>query len=53
MKRITTTIKRFWLDKILDGTKKIEYRKVKPYWSKRLEGITMPFELRQIGRAHV
>jgi len=48
MKRITTTIKRVWLDKILDGTKKIEYRKVKPYWSKRLEGITMPFELRLI-----
>jgi hypothetical protein len=48
MKRITTTIKREWLSKIIRGVKKIEYREVKPYWSKRLEGIECPFELRII-----
>jgi hypothetical protein len=48
MKRITTTIKREWLAKILAGTKKVEYREMKPYWTKRLEGIGCPFELRLI-----
>ena len=48
MKRITTTIKREWLSKIIRGVKTIEYREVKPYWTKRLEGIECPFELRLI-----
>jgi len=48
VKRITTTIKRKWLDEILAGTKKVEYREIKPYWTKRLEGIECPFELRLI-----
>ena len=30
------TLKKVWFDKILNGKKKIEYRKVKPYWTKRL-----------------
>jgi hypothetical protein len=46
--RITTTIKRAWLAEIIAGTKKIEYRKVKPYWTKRLKSVTAPFELRLI-----
>lgn len=25
-----------WFDQILAGTKKIEYREIKPYWTKRL-----------------
>lgn len=25
-----------WFDEILAGTKKIEYRDIKPYWTKRL-----------------
>lgn len=25
-----------WFDQILAGTKKIEYRDIKPYWTKRL-----------------
>lgn len=25
-----------WFDEILAGTKKIEYREIKPYWTKRL-----------------
>jgi hypothetical protein len=30
--RITTTIEREWLAEIIAGTKKIEYREIKPYW---------------------
>ena len=44
--KITTTIKREWLAQIIQGTKKIEYREVKPYWTKRLKSVTTPFELR-------
>jgi hypothetical protein len=33
--RITTTIEREWLAEIVAGTKKIEYRQIKPYWTKR------------------
>jgi len=46
--RITTTIKRQWLAEIIAGTKKIEYRGIKPYWTKRLKSVTTPFELRLI-----
>ena len=35
--RITTTIKRQWLAEIIEGTKRIEYREIKPYWTKRLK----------------
>ena len=48
MKRVTTTILRHWLDEIVAGRKTVEYRDVKPYWTKRLEGIETPFELRII-----
>jgi hypothetical protein len=48
MKRITTTIKRWWLSQIVAGIKRIEYREIKPYWNERLEGIEVPFELRLI-----
>jgi hypothetical protein len=44
--RITTTIEREWLAQIIAGTKKIEYRQIKPYWTKRFEKVTAPFELR-------
>ena len=44
--RITTTIKREWMAQIIAGTKKIEYRQIKPYWTKRFAKISMPFELR-------
>jgi hypothetical protein len=33
--RITTTIEREWLAQIIAGTKKIECRQIKPYWTKR------------------
>ena len=37
MKKITTTIKQEYMDKILNGTKKVEYKKAKDFWNKRLE----------------
>ena len=43
---ITTTIEREWLAQIIAGTKKIEYRQIKPYWTKRFAKVSMPFELR-------
>lgn len=46
--RITTTIERQWLKEIIAETKTIEYRRVKPYWTKRLKHIGRPFELRLI-----
>ena len=46
--KITTTIKRQWLSEIIEGVKKIEYREIKPYWTKRLKDISLPFELRLI-----
>jgi hypothetical protein len=41
--RITTTIERQWLAEIIAGTKKIEYRQIKPYCSKRFEKVAVPF----------
>lgn len=35
-KILDLTIAGKWFDKILDGTKKIEYRDIKPYWTNRL-----------------
>ena|SRR5437868_12648426 len=46
--RITTTIEREWLAEIIAGTKKIEYRRIKSYWTKKLESVGRPFELRLI-----
>ena len=46
--RITTVIEREWLAGIIGGTKKIEYREIKPYWTKRLERVKVTFELRLI-----
>ncbi len=43
--RITTTIEREWLAEIIAGTKKIEYRQIKPYWTKRFAKVPVPFEL--------
>ena len=38
MRILKTTIKRKWYDLISEGIKKEEYREIKPYWTKRLEG---------------
>jgi hypothetical protein len=45
MDTITTTIKRKWFAEIVDGSKRIEYRDIKPYWTKRLGKVTTPFRL--------
>lgn len=44
--RVTTTIKREFLAAIVAGTKRIEYREIKPYWTRRLDALRIPFELR-------
>jgi hypothetical protein len=43
--RITTTIEREWLAQIIAGIKKIEYRQIKPHWTKQFERVSLPFEL--------
>jgi hypothetical protein len=40
--KLTTTIKRPWLAEIIEGTKKIEYREIKPYWTNRLKSGQLP-----------
>ena len=44
--QITTTIRRPWLAEIIAGTKKTEYRQIKPYWTKHFDNVSLPFELR-------
>jgi hypothetical protein len=48
MDKITTTIKEPFLSQIVEGSKKIEYREIKPYWTKKLADLSTPFELRLI-----
>ncbi len=48
MDKLTTTIKRQWLREIVARRKRIEYREIKPYWTKRLDSVTPPFLLRLI-----
>jgi len=36
MKILHLTLHKKWFDEILNGTKKIEYRDIKLYWTKRL-----------------
>ena len=47
--RARTTIDGEWLAQIIAGTKKIEYRQIKAYWTKRFEKaekVSVLFELR-------
>lgn len=48
MDKITTTLRREPLAEIVAGTKKIEYRQIKDYWTKKLSKVKCPFELRLI-----
>lgn len=48
MDKLTTTIKREFLRKIVARTKRVEYREIKPYWVKRLGSVSVPFKLRLI-----
>jgi hypothetical protein len=45
MDTITTKLKRQWFAEIVDRTKKIEYREIKPNWTKRLSKVSTPFRL--------
>lgn len=38
---LTLPIKRQWFDEILLGTKTIEYREIKPYWTSRFMKVTV------------
>src|SRR5215213_6488394 len=35
---LSLNLRRQWFDEIAIGKKKIEYREVKPFWKKRIEG---------------
>jgi hypothetical protein len=48
MDKITTTIQRQWLREIAARRKRIEYREIKPYWSRRFSKVNVPFVLRMI-----
>jgi hypothetical protein len=48
MDKITTTIERQWLREIVARRKKTEYRKIKRYWTAKLEKVGRPFLLRLI-----
>lgn len=45
MDTITTTLDREWFAEIVDRKKKVEYREIKPYWTKRLSRVKTPFRL--------
>jgi hypothetical protein len=38
MRALYLTLHRQWFDEIAAGTKKTEYREIKPHWQTRLEG---------------
>jgi hypothetical protein len=48
MDKITTTISRQPLREIVAKRKPIEYRAIKPYWTKRFAAVRPPFLLRLI-----
>jgi hypothetical protein len=48
MHKIATTIQRQWLREIVSGRKRVEYRDIKPYWTRRFAAIRAPFLLRLI-----
>ena len=48
MEKLTTTIQRQWLREIVAGRKTVEYREIKPYWTRRFERVGRPFLLRMI-----
>jgi hypothetical protein len=45
MDTITTTLEREWFAAIVDRKKRVEYREIKLYWSKRLSQVRVPFRL--------
>lgn len=45
MDTLTTTLERQWFAQIVDRSKTIEYREIKPYWTDRLSKVQIPFRL--------
>ena len=45
MQSITTTLKRQFFAEIVARTKRIEYRDIRPSWTKRLRAVAVPFRL--------
>jgi hypothetical protein len=43
METITTTLRREPFADIVDGSKTIEYREIKPYWTSKLSKVRTPF----------
>lgn len=46
METLTMNIKRQFFAAIVAGTKRIEYRRMSPFWKRRIEPLTPPFKLR-------
>ena len=46
MDSLTMNIERRWFKSIVEGTKKIEYRAMSPFWMRRIEPLKAPFRLR-------
>src|SRR5947207_3079018 len=45
MDTVTTTLMREYFAQIVDGSKRIEYRQIKRYWTERLRKVSVPFRL--------
>jgi hypothetical protein len=53
METLTMNIKREFFAAIVDGSKRIEYREMSPYWERRIEPLKPPFKLRLLnGMTH-
>jgi hypothetical protein len=53
MQTLTMNVERQYFAAIAAGTKDTEYRKVKPFWTRRIEPLSTPFKLRlQNGMTH-
>lgn len=48
MKILHLTLKKKWFDLIASGKKTVEYREIKPYWTKRLFVKHLPYVLSPI-----
>ena len=46
MDTLTMNIKRKWFAEIIEGTKVIEYRRMSPFWKRRIDPLKPPFKLR-------
>lgn len=53
MDTLTMNIERRFFAAIIEGTKRIEYRRMSPFWKRRIEPLSTPFKLRLLnGMTH-